>query len=565
MPTAIDLFAGAGGATQGLKDAGFRVVAAVECDANAVDTFEANHPDVDMRPKDIRDVSPEKLRLRIELARFELTLLTACPPCQGFSTLGSSSYDDERNDLVAQVWRFTREFRPAAVMVENVPGLASDVRWIRLRRQLRAVGYRVRSWIVDAADFGVPQRRRRLIAIAVSEAQAEFPDDLRDVLPPSLDLAAPHASDVIAQAGSIGESKDEWHRARTPTPVVLERIRAIPAGGNHYDLPEALQLACHRRLRRQGRTAATGPYGRIPPEGPAPTMTTRCTTISCGRFVHPTEDRGISLREAALLQTFPPDYAFVGSYESMERQIGNAVPGETIARAGARSPPDARCPWGGAVLTNESVVAETVPRRLRMQYAGGMIQHLGLQMYGGAVPAIAELIANSWDADATRVDVTIPLGTPVTRLLRVEVLDDGVGMSFEEVNDAYLVMGLDRRKAGRDISRDGRRVMGRKGIGKLAGFGIAKNVRVETKKDGHLTIFEMDFDEMTQGDNYVDRYEPTVIHDGPDSGGVIPYSTGTARRPNKPRDPERDQRGALSAKHGATILDLGRRIQRHGQ
>ena len=169
----------------------------------------------------------------------------------------------------------------------------------------------------------------------------------------------------------------------------------------------------------------------------------------------------------------------------------------------------------------------TEQRTLHMQYAGGMIRHLGLQMYGGAVPAIAELIANAWDADATRVDVTIPLDTPITRELRIEVLDDGGGMSFEEVNDAYLVVGLDRRRAGRAKSAGSRRVMGRKGIGKLAGFGIAKSVRVETKKNGHLTIFEMDFDEMTDRDNFVDPYEPTVIHDGTDRHGVIPFANGT--------------------------------------
>ncbi len=169
----------------------------------------------------------------------------------------------------------------------------------------------------------------------------------------------------------------------------------------------------------------------------------------------------------------------------------------------------------------------TEQRTLRMQYAGGMIRHLGLQMYGGAVPAIAELIANAWDADAARVDVNIPLGTAITRRLQIEVLDDGVGMSFEEINEAYLVVGLDRRSSGRATSPSGRRVMGRKGIGKLAGFGIAKSVRVETKKDGHLTIFEMDFDKMTDGAHYVSHYEPTVVHDGPDSDDVIPYANGT--------------------------------------
>ncbi len=324
--TAIDLFAGAGGSAQGLSNAGFRVLAAIEQDQDAADTFAANHPDVRVLDDDIGEVCPSGLRSDLGLAAFDLTLLTACPPCQGFSTLGARNRGDERNDLVAQVWRFTRVFWPEAVLVENVPGLSDDRRWTVLCRQLRSTGYRVRSWIVNAVDFGVPQRRRRLIAVALRTGPKVFPNDLRDLLPKEFALEAPHASEVIARAGPIEDSEDAWHRARTPSPRVLERIRAIPAGGNHHDLPEALQLACHKRLRRQGRTAATGPYGRIQLEGPAPTMTTRCTTVSCGRFIHPSEDRGISLREAALLQTFPPDYSFCGFHESMERQIGNAVP-----------------------------------------------------------------------------------------------------------------------------------------------------------------------------------------------------------------------------------------------
>ena len=162
-----------------------------------------------------------------------------------------------------------------------------------------------------------------------------------------------------------------------------------------------------------------------------------------------------------------------------------------------------------------------------MKYAGGMIRHLGLQMYGGAVPAIAELIANSWDADASRVEVTIPLGRPIEQGLSIEVLDDGTGMSFEEVNENYLAVGLDRRRRGRSKSPKGRKVMGRKGIGKLAGFGIAETVRVESKRDGHLTAFEMDFDDMTSADQYVEPYRPTLIHDGPDEHDSIPYDSGT--------------------------------------
>ena len=323
--TAVDLFAGAGGSAQGLSEAGFRILAAIEHNVAAARTFSENHPGVCVLEEDIGKVCPQSLRSNLGLSPSDLTLLTACPPCQGFSTLGSRDRADERNDLVAEVWRFAQEFMPSAVLIENVPGLLRDQRWSDLRQEFIAAGYTVRSWIIDAADFGVPQRRRRLVAVALRGLVA-LPNDLHELVPPFFDLPALHASEVIAQAGAIEDSDDRWHRARIPTPPVLERIRAIPAGGNHYDLPDELQLACHKRLRRRGRVAATGPYSRIPMEGPAPTMTTRCTTVSCGRFVHPVEDRGISLREAALLQTFPAKYRFVGGHDSVERQIGNAVP-----------------------------------------------------------------------------------------------------------------------------------------------------------------------------------------------------------------------------------------------
>ena len=324
--TAIDLFAGAGGSSQGLSDAGFRVLAAVEQDKDAAGSLAANLPNVRVLEGDIRKMCPQEIQERLGLATGSLTLLTACPPCQGFSSLGARNKGDERNGLVEEVWRFARVFRPASILIENVPGLARDWRWSELRAQLSSLGYETGSWTVDAADFGVPQRRRRLIAIALRHGDIVFPSDLRELLPSWFNLTAPDAIRVIAQAGSIKNSADSLHRARTPTPRVLERIQAIPAGGSHADLPAALQLDCHRRLRQQGRESATGPYGRILPQGPAPTMTTRCTTVSCGRFIHPVEDRGISLREAALLQTFPACYRFVGSHESIERQIGNAVP-----------------------------------------------------------------------------------------------------------------------------------------------------------------------------------------------------------------------------------------------
>lgn len=150
-----------------------------------------------------------------------------------------------------------------------------------------------------------------------------------------------------------------------------------------------------------------------------------------------------------------------------------------------------------------------------MQYAGGLVKHLGLSMYRGAVPALAELISNSWDADADKVEVTIPFATGM-KDQEIRVADDGRGMEWDEVQGAYLVVGRDRRKAeGRDRTEKGRPVMGRKGLGKLAGFGIARVVEVRTVRGGWLTHFRMDFDEMTKGGqaDMVQEYEPTTLED----------------------------------------------------
>lgn len=167
-----------------------------------------------------------------------------------------------------------------------------------------------------------------------------------------------------------------------------------------------------------------------------------------------------------------------------------------------------------------------------MRYAGGLVRHLGLQMYAGVVPAVAELVANCWDGDASRVDIEIPLDEPLTDDAEIHVSDDGAGMAFDEVNDAYLVLGRDRRAAtGTDYTPGGRRVMGRKGIGKLAGFGIAKLVRVDTSKDGHRTAFEMDYDQIVQGSDgqMVEPYEPTILADA-DAPDASPGTTVSLAR-----------------------------------
>jgi DNA (cytosine-5)-methyltransferase 1 len=322
--TAIDLFAGAGGATQGLIDAGFHVLAAVESDSVAASSYLANHPGVHLVKADIRNVDAERLCVEVGLVCGELTLLKACPPCQGYSSIGKGDPADPRNDLVAEVWRFARVFRPRLVMLENVPGLEGDGRLTRLIRQLRAVGYSVKTYLTNATAFGVPQRRRRLIVVAVREAACDFPDSLVELLPDWFgDGAMRTVSDALALAARVDPDEDALHRPRVPSSVVAARLAALPVGGSRFDLPDEHRLGCHSKLERRDATAS---YGRVRADAPAPTMTTRCTTPACGQFVHPIEPRALRLREAATIQTFPLTYEFRGGVGQIERQIGNAVP-----------------------------------------------------------------------------------------------------------------------------------------------------------------------------------------------------------------------------------------------
>jgi len=318
---AVDLFSGAGGATEGLRRAGFNTVAAVENDRDAAHTYSLNHPNAEMFEQDIRELNASQVRDRIGIKRGQLTLLKACPPCQGFSTLGNEDSADPRNDLILEVWKFLSEFFPKAFVLENVPGIKNDARLNRLIRQSRAVGYCVKSFEVDAADMGVPQRRRRLVVVGVRESKSVSRlKELVEICPKYRQVSS---GSVLERVSRFSSENDPLNRSRSSTHKTLERIKAIPVGGNRFDLPHDLELACHSKMKTRN---ATGAYGRILSSGPSPTMTTRCTTPSCGSFIHPTEDRGLTLREAAALQTFPMNYKFVGSYGSIEKQIGNAVP-----------------------------------------------------------------------------------------------------------------------------------------------------------------------------------------------------------------------------------------------
>lgn len=321
MPTAIDLFSGCGGLSLGLKQAGFRVACAVEIYPKAQETYQLNHPDVRLIPFDIRKIRVRTLMRELGMKPGQLDLLAGCPPCQGFSRIRtrnkSSSDTDARNDLIFEFLRFVRGFRPKAVMLENVPALMDDPRFATFWADMRRLGYRGQPEVQDAAKFGVPQRRRRLIYLAV---RGRYPL-------PELDASGELKSvqEAIGSLEPAGKSGDPIHdMPENRAAKTLALIRAVPHdGGSRKDLPEQFWLACHESI-----DGFRDVYGRMSWSLPAPTITGGCHNPSKGRFLHPVHDRAITLREAALLQGFPASYKFNEKHgkEAIALMIGNALP-----------------------------------------------------------------------------------------------------------------------------------------------------------------------------------------------------------------------------------------------
>jgi len=325
-PKAVDLFCGAGGLSEGLRRAGYTIVGAVEIDALACAVYRANHDSVRLWERDIRRVTGTELMRELRLRKGELDLLAACPPCQGFSAIrtrnGQRRNRDKRNDLIADVLRLARSLRPKAIMLENVPGLAKNRRFFQLCSGLAALGFRLKWQVLDAADFGVPQRRKRLVLIGSRVFEPEFAAKAR---------CRRTVRQAIGRLASPGRSRDELHGyAVRLSPRVKSMIKRIPKnGGSRAALSSEQELRCHRDL-----DGFRDVYGRMEWDRPSPTLTGGCINPSKGRFLHPTANRPITLREAALLQTFPSSYRFPldhGRYAAATL-IGNALPPEFIRR-----------------------------------------------------------------------------------------------------------------------------------------------------------------------------------------------------------------------------------------
>jgi DNA (cytosine-5)-methyltransferase 1 len=322
MPyNAIDLFCGCGGMTEGLFQAGYRVVAAVEIDQFAAMAYRANNDQrgVHLFQEDIRKVDINKIQ---DMLNGEpLHLLAGCPPCQGFSTIRKKNKKrpkkDSRNKLIWEFVRFVEALMPMTIMLENVPALAGYTEFKKAVSKLKRLGYDPHNEILDVANFGVPQRRKRLVMVAsllgsTSQAIGKRPlvtvrDTIGHMIPPE------NSDDPV------------HHMYPHHGPEVQHRIEITPHdGGSRSDLPDEYTLECHKKAGIGFHDV----YGRLAWDKVSSTITGGCLNPSKGRFLHPEQNRCISAREAALLQTFPNGYIFPTNIPrtSIALMIGNALP-----------------------------------------------------------------------------------------------------------------------------------------------------------------------------------------------------------------------------------------------
>lgn len=347
MPTAIELFSGCGGLSTGLTRAGFTILSAVEINDVAARSYKANHKNVHLHVEDVCKITAEILLQENNLRVGELDLLAGCSPCQGFSRLrkGESGRTDPRNKLVYEYLRLVKGLKPKTILMENVPGIITTEYgreiFTDVKKELEDMGYVVDYRVINVADYGVPQFRKRFVLLGsrYKDIAVKLPSETHTSPEKSKEQnKKPWKTVREAFKGlpQLGNGKTDpnlpLHTCSANGELNMRRIKAVPHdGGSRSSFPPDLVLECHKKYPNGYKDV----YGRMSWDRPSPTMTGGCTNITRGRFVHPEEDRGISLLEAALLQSFPDDYVFVGNFGQKSLQIGNAVPvqlGEIMGR-----------------------------------------------------------------------------------------------------------------------------------------------------------------------------------------------------------------------------------------
>lgn len=331
----IDLFCGVGGLTRGLIDSGLNVVAGFDIDPTCKYTYEHNNG-VQYHMQNIRDVCADDLN---SIYTEGVTkILVGCAPCQPFSQmrfkLGQANLNDDKYDLLLEFGRLINEVRPLVISMENVPQIRETQVYAQFIRILSDGGYQYKESVVYCPDYGIPQSRRRFVLVASLLGQIEL-------IPPTHNRDEVHVYDYIGhlpriEAGGV-DPNDPLHRSATLSEKNQKRIKSSIPGGTWRDWPEDLRCECHKK--NSGQTYSSV-YGRMTWEQIGPTITTQFYSYGTGRYGHPEQDRALSLREGALLQTFPQNYDFIDPnrqfiFRDIARHIGNAVPvrlGEVIGQ-----------------------------------------------------------------------------------------------------------------------------------------------------------------------------------------------------------------------------------------
>lgn len=367
----VDLFAGAGGLSCGLKQSGFFPILANELVPQYAETYQINHQDTQMIVGDVRQVCEINMKNLLGVKEGEVDLVAGGPPCQGFSVNAPiRTLDDERNHLFKDFLRVVASLQPKAVLIENVPGIISLGKGTVVKQiyaELEAMGYKVGHKILFAGHYGVPQMRFRTVFIAIKKYKGEisFPEpqfsakavanfkgakELCISIPPLFyqelkrqitvfdalsDLPKIENNQKISPEKYESEPQNDYqkylrggckkitsHCCARITEVNLERLKYIPQGGSWRDIPHDLLPEGLKRARRSDHTKR---YGRLHPDALCSTVLTKCDP-HWGSFFHPTQNRIISVREAARIQSFPDTYLFSGSITQQYEQVGNAVP-----------------------------------------------------------------------------------------------------------------------------------------------------------------------------------------------------------------------------------------------
>lgn len=316
----IDIFSGVGGLTEGMHQADFKTKIAFEIDEIASKAYRLNHPDTTVITKDIRKVSIAEIKRKLNGKKIHL--LAGCPPCQGFSSIRRLNrmqpVEDERNSLIMEYVRLVKALKPYTIMMENVPGLVHYDLFKEAKRILEEeLKYKIDFKVVNVKDYGVPQSRRRLVLVGSRLGEIK-------VAKPTYEKKT--VRQVIGKLPLPEKSKDPIHKIfPVHTPEVQKRIEMTPKnGGSRKDLPKKYLLKCHEAEN----VGFNDVYGRLRWDDYSTTITGGCLNPSKGRFLHPEQNRCISAREAAMLQSFPADYKFPADVPrgNLALMIGNALP-----------------------------------------------------------------------------------------------------------------------------------------------------------------------------------------------------------------------------------------------